>query len=58
MKFSTDIELGSSHVRISVSFSLCALCTCGDEDVGEDDEGRQEETGCLREPPPEVSERS
>lgn len=31
---------------------------CGDEDVGEDDEGWQEETGSLREPPPQVGERT
>lgn len=32
--------------------------TGGDKDVGEDDDGRQEETGCLSDPPPQVSERS
>ena len=32
--------------------------TGGDEDVGKDDDGRQEETGCLSDPPPQVSERS
>lgn len=30
--------------------------TCGDEDVGKDNHWRQEETGWLRQPPPQVTE--
>lgn len=30
--------------------------TCGDEDVGEDNQWRQEERGWLRQPPPQVTE--
>ena len=32
----------------------CWCFTSGDEDVGEDDEGGQGETGQLRDPPPQV----
>lgn len=42
----------SAFVRIS----LLLFVTCGDEDVGEDDESRQEETSRLRNPPPQVAE--
>lgn len=47
---------------VQVSRHLCCFpcvsvfVTWGDEDVGEDDKARKEETDGLREPPPQVSE--
>ncbi len=41
---------------VSVYYCGCVFVTSGNEDVGEDDQCRQEETGCLRDPPPQVTE--
>lgn len=49
-------DRGSCPLRVSEWGPCVDAVTCGDEDVGEDDERRQEETGCLRQPPSQVTE--